>query len=145
MSGSAIALTLPMPDVQLVELLRRHQIAPTQQRLDIARQLLRGCRHVSAEQLRKEVIGSGAYAAKATIYNTLNLFAERGLVRELLVEAGLVFYDTNPTPHYHYYHHERGELTDIPGTALDLSSLPPLPARTRLDHIDVIIHLRDVE
>ncbi len=89
------------------------------------------------------MVGRGSnYVSRATVYNTLNLFMESGLVRQLVVDTGKIFYDSNTTPHYHYYNSQTGELYDIDPSTIDLTGLQELPAGMEVEGIDIIIRLR---
>jgi Fur family iron response transcriptional regulator len=79
--------------------------------------------------------------SKATVYNTLNLFLEKGLVREVIVDPAKVFYDPNTLPHHHFFNVVTGELTDIDASALKVKSLPSLPGMVT-EGVDVIIRIR---
>lgn len=125
-----------------VDLLCEHGITPTAQRIDIATVLLARPQHVCADDLQQMLARHGAPVSKATVYNTLGLFARRGLVRELFVDAGKVLYDSNTTNHDHIYDVDTGALIDIEPGAADLSSLPALPAGTRVESVDVVIKVR---
>lgn len=126
----------------LTGLLRQHGILPTQQRLLIARVLFEDPRHVSAEQVMREVNGGHDHVSKATVYNTLGLFARNGLVNEVIVDPNRVFYDPNTSHHHHFYNVDTGELTDIPADRLSVSDLPELPEGTTAAGVDVIIRVR---
>ena len=126
----------------LAERLRSAGIGPTSQRLRIAEVLLKGPRHLSADQVLEEVNGESAVVSKATIYNTLRLFSERGLVREIFVNPDRVFYDSSTAPHHHFYNTDTGELTDIPADAVTISGLPPAPEGTETEKVEVIVRLR---
>ena len=80
--------------------------------------------------------------SKATVYNTLRLFLEKGLVREVIVDPSKIFYDPNTAPHHHFYNLASGELTDIPADALQVSGLPTLPVGMMAESIDVIVRIR---
>ncbi len=82
--------------------------------------------------------------SKATVYNTLNLFVEKGLIREVIVDPSKVFYDPNTEPHYHIYDVGSGRLTDIDASAVSISGLPQLPEGTVTEGMDVIIRVRQV-
>ena len=70
-------------------------------------------RHVTAEQLHREAELNGLRVSLATVYNTLHQFTESQLMREVVVEPGRVYFDTNMTPHHHFYNVATGALTDI--------------------------------
>lgn len=131
-----------MDDSKIGHRLRAHDITPTQQRVDIARILFARPQHLSAEQVLSIVNHEGQVVSKATIYNTLNLFARKGLVREVIVDPSKVFYDSNVSDHHHFYNVDSGELMDIDSSALSLGNLPTLPEGTEADGVDVIIRVR---
>jgi len=128
------------PDI--AGMLRNHGILPTQQRLMIARVLFDHVRHYSADQVMTSVNDGRDRVSKATVYNTLGLFARNGLVREIIVDPTRVFYDPNTTNHHHFYNVDTGELIDIDSDDLQITGLPDLPAGTVAAGVDVIIRLR---
>ena len=126
----------------LTALLRDHQIAPTHQRLEIAHALFSRGRHLSAEQILAFVNERHAETSKATVYNTLNLFRDRGLIREVIVDPRRVFYDPNTEPHQHLYHVDTGEITDIAADTLAVTGLPELPPGVVTEGVDIIVRVR---
>lgn len=125
-------------------LLREAGLRPTQQRLALARLLFEGeNRHVTAEQLHDEARRDKVRVSLATVYNALHQFTRAGLLREVVVDPGRSYFDTNTTEHHHFYFEESGRLQDIPGEAVALSSLPNPPAHTRVSRVDVIVRLSE--
>ena len=124
------------------ELLRQHGILPTQQRLLIASVLLEREQHLSADQVMNLVNGEQHLVSKATVYNTLGLFASHGLIREVIVDPARVFYDSNTSNHHHFYNIDTGELTDIDSDNMEIASLPEMPAGTVAAGVDIIIRVR---
>jgi Fur family iron response transcriptional regulator len=129
---------------RLAEILHERGIAPTRQRVDIAGILLERPQHLSAEQVLSRVSAEGGRASKATVYNTLGLFAEKGLLREVIVDPNRVFYDSNTEPHHHLYEPTSGELQDIEPTAVSVERLPELPPDTEVEAVDVVVRVRRV-
>lgn len=126
------------------ELLREHGVFPTQQRIEIAMILLGRPCHMSAEQVMVSVNGEGrAAVSKATVYNTLGLFARKGLLREVIVDPSKVFYDSNTGPHHHFYNVDSGELADVDSAGFDIATLPDLPAGTEVDGVEIVVRLRN--
>ena len=128
---------------ELPAMLRAHGILPTQQRVMIARVLFAGHHHFSADQVLREVNTGEEHVSKATVYNTLGLFARNGLVREVIVDPSRVFYDPNTDHHHHFYNVDTGELQDIDSGSITIGDLPELPAGTSSAGVDVIIRLRN--
>ena len=120
----------------------RHDILITPQRLEIAGILLEKPQHLSAEQIIDALRLSGSGVSKATVYNTLNLFVERGLVKECIVDPERRFYDSNTQAHHHFYDVESGELTDIPHDLIKFAELPELPGNGCVDSVEVVIRVR---
>jgi Fur family iron response transcriptional regulator len=126
----------------VAERLRAHGITPTHQRLEIAHVLFERHEHLSADQILALVNARHAETSKATVYNTLRLFLEKKLIRELIVDPTRVVYDPNTEPHHHFYDVVTGQLTDIPAEAVRIDALPDLPPGTVADGVDVIIRTR---
>lgn len=122
--------------------LRSHGIQPTHQRIEIAHALFSCMEHLSADQVLALVNRRHAETSKATVYNTLKLFVETGLVREVIVDPAKVFYDPNTDPHHHFFDVESGEITDIDASDISISGLPALPPGKVAAGIDLIIRVR---
>ncbi len=127
---------------EIAALLRTHEINPTSQRIEIAQLLLSRCEHLSAEDVFAFVNCESARVSKATVYNTLGLFAERGLIREVIADPARVFYDPNTTPHHHFYDTSTGKLMDIPAEDVQIRGLPALPEGMHMEGVDVIVRMR---
>ncbi len=127
----------------LKNLLDRHGILPTAQRLEVASVLLAKPQHLSAEQLLSELKDAGASVSKATVYNTLSLFCQKGLVQAVNVDPSRVFYDSTTHAHHHFFHVDSGTLTDIPAEQVRFLELPELPPGTEPAGVDVLIRVRN--
>ena len=127
------------------ERLQAAGIQPTSQRLRIAQVLLTGNQHLSADQVLERVNLTSKPVSKATVYNTLGLFADKGILREVIIEPSRVFYDTNSAPHHHVYNTATGELSDIALHRVLTEQLPELPAGTELEGVDVVIRVRPID
>ena len=130
------------PEISVTEMLHRFGIAPTSQRLQIGEILLTEKQHLSADQIITRLREIGASVSKATVYNTLGLFARRGLIREIIVDPTRIFYDSNTVEHHHFYDVDNGVLLDIDTDGLRLAGLPAPPAGATLEGIDVIVRIR---
>jgi Fur family iron response transcriptional regulator len=133
---------MPYTRDQLVDLLRRHDVNPTHQRIEIAHALFSRGEHLSADQVLAIVNDRHSATSKATVYNTLNLFLGKKLIREVIVDPNKVFYDPNTEPHYHFYNSDTGELTDIEASRIEVSGLPQLPEGMVTDGVDIIVRVR---
>ncbi len=119
-------------------------LRPTRQRLALARLLFDGRhRHVTAEQLYGEAMAAGIAVSLATVYNTLHQLTKVKLLREVVVEPGRWYFDTNTEAHHHFFNEGSGELTDIPGECIQVGYLPPAPPGTRVAQVEVVVRLVD--
>ena len=129
--------------VDVIARLKGAGVTPTQQRVEIAQILFAKPQHLSAEQVLAVVNSESSVVSKATVYNTLGLFASKGLVSEVIVDPTKVFYDSNTSAHHHFYNVDSGELIDVDSGAVNLENLPALPEGTEAEAVDVIIRVRE--
>ncbi len=133
------------PFTRAIDRLNTVGLRPTRQRLALARLLLEGGnRHITAEQLHREAGAAGVKVSLATVYNALNQFTAAGLLREVAVEAGRSYFDTNTAAHHHFFNDDTGELKDIPGDSVVLSALPAAPENTVIDSVNVVLRVRNI-
>ena len=119
-----------------------HGILPTPQRLEIAGILLERPQHLSADQIIERLRETDSAVSKATVYNTLKLFSEHGLVKEVMVDPIRKFYDSTAHPHHHFYNVDTGELSDIPDAKVSFENLPNIPCGTERESVEVLIKVR---
>jgi Fur family transcriptional regulator, iron response regulator len=127
----------------VAERLRAAGLRPTRQRLALAHLLFEGGdRHVTAEHLHDEAEARTIRVSLATVYNTLHQFTAAGLLREVFVEPGRSYFDTNVSDHHHFFCESTGQLQDIPGELVMVGQLPQPPAGAEIHRVDVIIRIR---
>jgi len=132
------------PYCELIDRLKAAGLRPTRQRLALARLLFgRGDRHLTAEQLHGEAVAARVPVSLATVYNALHQFTATGLLREVIVEPGRSYFDTNVADHHHFFHEDCGHLEDIAGEDIRLGDLPAPPKGKRIRRVDVIIRVQD--
>ncbi|MHB8455655.1 MAG: Fur family transcriptional regulator [Acidiferrobacterales bacterium] len=132
----------PYTHDEIDAMLRAHGINATSQRVEIALGLFSRGGHFSAEDVFAMVNSEQSLVSKATVYNTLGLFAEKGLIRQVIVDPTKVFYDPNTSPHYHFYDVATGKLTDISAQDVHITGLPPLPEGAQMEGVDIIVRMR---
>ncbi len=134
------------PFTALIGRLKTAGLRPTRQRLALAKLLFaHGDRHVTAEQLHGEASADRGSVSLATVYNALHQFTKAGLLREVMVEPGRSYFDTNVADHHHFFHKSSGRLEDIPVERLGLSEVPEAPPGTEIARVEVIIRLEAKE
>lgn len=106
---------------QLLLSLRTHGIQPTAQRLAVARFVLEASSHPTADEVWEKVRRHSPTLSRATVYNTLNLLVEKGLLRTQAVREGALVFDPLVVRHHHLIDEETGEIHDVPWEALRVS------------------------
>ena len=110
----------------LAEVLRRHGIQPSAQRLAVAEYVLHTDAHPSADQVFAEVRSRVPMISRATVYNTLNLFVRKKILRQLILAEGKVVFDPHMEAHHHFVDETTGSIEDIPWDALDVRRVEAL-------------------
>jgi Fur family iron response transcriptional regulator len=128
---------------EIVQKLKQYGVMPTSQRIEVASILLARPQHLSADQIIDKLNSRRSCVSKATVYNTLKLFSQQGLVKELNVDSSRKFYDSTTYAHHHFFHVESGKLTDIPDSQVSIKGLPPLPRGTEQESVEVLIRVRN--
>ena len=131
------------PSADLAERLRSVGLRLTRPRLALAHLLFDGNdRHVTAEQLHGEATAGSIPVSLATVYNVLHQFTAAGLMREVVVEPGRSYFDTNIDDHHHCFCEASGALQDISGRDVTVSGIPVPPAGTEISCVEVIVRVR---
>lgn len=123
------------------KILNDRGVKPTPQRIEIGLLLLTRPRHMSADQILNDLRAAGSQVSKATVYNTLNLFSQKGIVREVAVDPKHLVYDSTTDVHHHFFNTDTGELIDIDSDALEIKGLPELPEGTRAESVELIVRI----
>lgn len=113
-------------DRNLEDVLREKGIQPSAQRMAVAEYVLRTDEHPSADVVWKKVAENFPYISRATVYNTLNLFVEQGLLKTLNLSDTSVVFDPNISTHHHFIDEETGTIHDIPWEKVKVSNIEAL-------------------
>ena len=123
--------------------LRTAKLRPTRQRIALAALLFRaGHRHVTADDLQRDAEAANVTMSLATVYNTLNQFADVGLIRRVAVEGGRTYFDTDAGDHQHFYVEGENRIIDVPSGSVRVGELPAPPPGYRIAHVDVVIRVK---
>lgn len=125
----------------IAEQLRAHGIQPSAQRLAIAEYVLGTVDHPTADDVWKRVSAVLPMVSRATVYNTLNLFVAKGLVRQLVIREGRVLFDPNVRPHHHFVDDETGEVRDVPLESVAVT-VHEAPSGAEVTGVEVIVRGR---
>ena len=111
---------------QAIARLREKGIQPSAQRVAVAEYVLSTQDHPSADQVWERVRSRLPVLSRATVYNTLNLFVEKGLLRQLVLAEGKVVFDPNVDAHHHFIDEATGAIHDVPWDALEVKHVERL-------------------
>jgi Fur family iron response transcriptional regulator len=105
----------------LLQALKSHGIQPTAQRLAVARYVLDAKSHPTADEVWEKVRQRNPTLSRATVYNTLNLFVEKGLLCTQAVREGALVFDPCVTRHHHFIDEKTGAIHDVPWEAVKVT------------------------
>ena len=121
-------------------------LRPTRPRLRLLRLLIEaGERHFTPDDLMAEARAARLGLSLATIYNSLNRFAEAGLLRRIAVGPGKVFFDNDTSHHHHVYFEDRDELRSVPVRQDGLVDLPDDLVGISAERLDVVVRVRPAQ
>jgi Fur family iron response transcriptional regulator len=122
----------------VTELLEERGIQPSAQRVAVAEYALRTTDHPSADVVWAKVRAGFPFVSRATVYNTVNLFVSKGLLRALVIAEGRVVFDPNVEPHHHFVDEETGDILDVPWESVAIRRMDP-PRECELREYQVIM------
>jgi Fe2+ or Zn2+ uptake regulation protein len=107
-----------MKDV--ISILRQCDIQPTPQRIAVVESVLKSKSHPSADDVLNSARRKCPTVSRATVYNTLNLLVEKGLLSVQTIREGAVIFDPNIEKHHHLIDIDTGRIYDIPWNQLQV-------------------------
>ena len=121
------------------ETLREHGIQPSAQRVAVADYVLRTSEHPSADLVWRRVRERFPWISRATVYNTLNLFVEKGLLRRLTIAEDSVVFDPRVDTHHHFIDDETGVIHDVPWDRVQVCNIDSLK-EFEVNDYQVVMH-----
>ncbi|BCH22781.1 transcriptional repressor [Mesorhizobium sp. L-8-10] len=126
----------------MAEELRKAGLRPTRQRVQLSCLLFgKGHRHLSAEDLHLEAEAADVHVSLATVYNALHKLTRAGLLREVAVDSGRAYFDTNVSDHHHFFVEGEGRLIDLVGD-MGIQHLPEPPEGTEITAVELLVRVR---
>lgn len=122
----------------LAATLEKHGIQPSAQRLAVARYVLATDEHPSADKVFARVRGTVPMISRATVYNTLNLMVQKGLLQPLFLEEGRVVFDPNLEKHHHFIDERTGNILDLPWDSVQMGAVHA-PAGYDVQKVTVVL------
>ena len=112
--------------IHIGNILREAGIQPSAQRVAVAEYVLATSDHPTADKVWAKVRRSFPMISRATVYNTLNLFVKKGLLRQFVLDGRKTVFDASVGNHHHFVDEETGRVYDIPWELLAVSKLESL-------------------
>lgn len=98
---------------ELSDKLTSHGVKPSLQRLNILNFLLDNNIHPTVDTIYNELIGEIPTLSKTTVYNTLKLFVDKGVVQQISIEENELRYDGCTDFHGHFKCVQCGKIYDF--------------------------------
>lgn len=99
-------------DKKIISVYRENNLKVTPQRIAIAKYVLNNSEHPTAKRIYQEIRRAHPTVSLATIYVTLKVLKEVGLLQELNLPDGQSRFDPNLEPHAHLICEKCGDITD---------------------------------
>ena len=125
------------------KLYREMNVTPTKQRLDLAHLIFAKKQHFTAAELIFMANKNKLNITMATVYNTLSLLEDKGMLKTINIDNELKFYDTNLEDHHHLYNTTMSTLTDIAHDKVVFAELPELPKSLEIESTELLIKARN--
>ena len=125
----------------VIDILTQHGIQPSAHRVAVGEYVLTTNDHPSADLVWARVRQRFPMISRATVYNTLNLFVEKKLLRELHLSPDSVVFDPNLERHHHLIDEETGRIHDVEWDDVEVSNIERVPNYEIRDY-QVVMHGR---
>ena len=119
-------------------------ISPTSRRVEIADLVFQRQQHMTAEEVYEQLNVGSRHVSRATVYNTLKILVDHGLLRQVTVETSRVFYDSNVSPHHHFFDIDSGELKDIEAEQFEILGIFDPPPGKSVAGVNVVVRLKSI-
>lgn len=120
----------------LAAVLTAHGVRPTKQRLAVYTYLLEHRTHPNADSIYQALVAKDSRFSRTTVYNSLHILAQAGLIRELLLTSEEQHFDGGMEHHGHFYCTVCGAVVDVP---FDTDAWqPPSPTDCRITRTEVV-------
>jgi Fe2+ or Zn2+ uptake regulation protein len=127
--------------INAIETLTQHGIHPSAHRVAVAQYVLTTHDHPSADRVLDRVRDRFPMISRATVYNTLNLFVEKGLLRVLHLAEDSVVFDPKLERHHHLIDDETGQIHDIAWNKVEIKNIKSI-SNYDINEYQVVMHGR---
>jgi len=127
--------------MDVVRILSDHGIQPSAHRIAVAQYVLTTHDHPSADRVWDQVKKKFPMISRATVYNTLNLFVEKKLLRELHLSADSVVFDPKIERHHHLIDDDTGKIHDVDWHKVQVPAITDVDA-FEIHEYQIVMHGR---
>ena len=130
-------------EVKYEKVYRDLNVTPTKQRVELAQLIFSKKQHFTAADLISLADKNKLNISMATVYNTLSLLEDKGMLKTINIDNELKFYDTNLEDHHHLYNTTMSTLTDIAHDRVSFAELPELPKTLEIESAELLIKVKN--
>ena len=130
-------------DAKYEKVYRDLNVTPTKQRVELAQLIFSKKQHFTAADLISLADKNKLNISMATVYNTLSLLEDKGMLKTINIDNELKFYDTNLEDHHHLYNTTMSTLTDIAHDRVSFAELPELPKTLEIESTELLIKVKN--
>ena len=124
---------------EIVQILKQRGLRVTPQRFAVYANLRSRTDHPTVESLLVDINAEAPTASQATVYSALQALRDANLVREVLLEEGVVRYDANVAAHHHFRCRCCGTIEDIPWESFQDMSMGSLRSGLKPENYEVTV------
>lgn len=125
--------------IAITEQMKEKGLRITPQRFAVYQNLLQREDHPTVEQILEAINQELPIASKASVYSALKTLQKVGLIREVLLQAGVTRYDAKVIPHHHFVCESCGAIADMGWQTLETLSMEQLPIPGRAHGYEVTV------
>ena len=125
-----------------IEKLRELGLRPTKQRIKMCEVLFNREKtfHFTINDLAKMLTEKmGEKISLATVYNTVHAFEKKGYLKEISINSGKSYFDTNTSIHHHFYDEDTHELIDCNENDVDPVIVKKNITGKKINSVEVLI------
>ena len=125
-----------------IEKLRELGLRPTKQRVKMCEVLFNREKtfHFTINDLAKILSEKmGEKISLATVYNTVHALERKGYLKEISINSGKSYFDTNTSIHHHFYDEDTHELIDCNENDIDPVNVKKNITGKKINSVEVLI------
>ena len=129
-----------------VEKLRSSGLRPTKQRLSICKILFdrEDTFHFTIDNLNSLLKkNTSEKISLATIYNTVHAFKQKGYLKEISINTGKSYFDTNVSNHHHFFDESKNELIDLKDSDVGNIEIKKKIFGKKIKSLEILVKIAD--